>query len=139
MFSGWDDYAGYIRFRLNGSLVADRSGECTAYAIYNLQDRGKIFTSPGDVVYEGMIVGENARENDLNINIVRAKQLTNFRSSGADEKLVLVPPVRITLEKALEFIAEDELVEITPKNIRLRKKILAGNMRSVVRGKGEKG
>ena len=139
MFSGWDEYAGYIPFRLNGSLVADRAGECTAYAIYNLQDRGKIFTSPGDVVYEGMIVGENARENDLNINIVRAKQLTNFRSSGADEKLVLVPPVRITLEKALEFIAEDELVEITPKNIRLRKKVLAGNMRSVVRGKGEKG
>jgi len=134
LFHGWDAYAGYIPYRLNGSLVADRTGQTTAYALYHLQDRGKLFVGPGETVYEGMICGENSRENDLNINVVRAKQLTNFRSAGADEKLILVPPTRLTLEKALEFIAEDELVEITPKSIRLRKKVLAGNMRSVVRG-----
>ena len=134
IFEGWDVHAGYIPYRLNGSLVADRSGPTTAYALFHLQPRGKLFCGVGEQVYEGMIVGENSRENDLNVNVARAKQLTNFRSAGADEKLVLAPPVRITLEKALEFIAEDELVEVTPNNIRLRKKVLAGNMRSVVRG-----
>ena len=88
----------------------------------------------GVQVYEGMIVGENSRINDLNVNVCRAKQLTNIRSAGADEKLILAPPVILTLEKALEFIADDELVEVTPHHIRLRKKVLAGNQRSIVRG-----
>ncbi|MFT5685689.1 MAG: GTP-binding protein [Myxococcota bacterium] len=134
LFDGWDAYAGHITFRANGSLVADRVGPTTAYALYHLQPRGKLFVGVGEDLYEGMIVGENSRNNDMNVNACRAKQLTNFRSSGADEKLVLAPPVQITLEKAMEFIAEDELIEVTPNHIRLRKKILKGNLRSVVRG-----
>jgi GTP-binding protein len=134
LFDGFDEKAGYIPYRLNGSLVADRKGPATAYALYHLQPRGKLFIDPGVEVYEGMIVGENSRENDINVNCCRAKQLTNVRSSGADEKLILAPPVQLTLEKAMEFIAEDELVEITPKHIRLRKKTLAKNLRSVIRG-----
>lgn len=134
LFDGWDEFAGHIMFRLNGSLVADRVGPSTAYALYNLQERGKLFIGAGVDCYEGMIVGENSRENDMNVNVARAKQLTNIRSAGADEKLILTPPVQLTLEKAMEFIAEDELVEVTPKFIRLRKKTLAGNLRSVVRG-----
>ncbi|MEL6346596.1 MAG: translational GTPase TypA [Myxococcota bacterium] len=138
LFDGWDEYVGYIEFRANGSLVADRKGQTTAYALYHLQPRGKLFLGAGEDVYEGMIVGENARGNDMNVNAVRSKQLTNFRSAGADEKLILAPPVQITLEKAMEFIAEDELIEITPNHIRLRKKVLAANMRSVVRGPKKK-
>ena len=134
LFDGWDSYAGHITFRANGSLVADRKGQTTAYALYHLQPRGKLFLAPGEDIYEGMIVGENSRNNDMNVNACRSKQLTNFRSSGADEKLILAPPVQITLERAMEFIAEDELIEITPNHIRLRKKVLAANQRSVVRG-----
>jgi GTP-binding protein len=134
LFDGWDDYAGYIPYRLNGSLVSDRTGETTAYALYHLQPRGKLFVPPQIMVYEGMLVGENSRENDMNVNACRAKQLTNVRSAGADEKLILIPPVQMTLEKAMEFIAEDELIEVTPRFVRLRKKVLAGNMRSVIRG-----
>ena len=138
LFDGFDERAGYIPYRINGSLVADRSGQTTAYALFHLQPRGKLFVGVGVDVYEGMIVGENARENDINVNCCRAKQLTNFRSAGADEKLILAPPVQLTLEKAMEFIAEDELVEITPNHIRLRKKVLAKNKRSVVRGERKK-
>lgn len=138
LFDGWDDFVGHITFRANGSLVADRVGETTAYALYHLQPRGKLFVGVGVSVYEGMIVGENARGNDMNVNITKAKQLTNFRAAGADTKMVLAPPVQITLEKAMEFIAEDELVEVTPNHIRLRKKVLASNMRSVVRGEKKK-
>jgi len=134
IFDGWDDYAGDFLFRLNGSMVADRTGSTTAYALFNIQQRGSLFVGPGVDVYEGMIVGECARQNDLNVNICRSKQLTNIRSAGADTKLILAPPAQLTIEKALEFIAEDELVEITPKTIRLRKKELRSNMRSVVRG-----
>jgi GTP-binding protein len=137
-FDGWDDVAGHITFRINGSLVADRTGHSTAYAIFNLQQRGKLFIGVGEQVYEGMLLGEASRQNDLNVNICKAKQLTNVRSSGADTKLIIAPPIQLTLEKAMEFIAEDELVEITPKHIRLRKKTLAGNMRSVVRGPKKK-
>ena len=139
LFDGWGDHAGYIPYRLNGSLVNDRAGKATAYAIFHLQERGKMFISPGAELYEGMIVGENARENDMNVNVTRSKQLTNFRTTAADEKLVLEPPVQLTLERAMEFIAEDELVEITPTAIRLRKKVLAANQRSVVRGERRKG
>ena len=134
LFDGWDDYAGHITFRHNGSLVSDRSGDTTAYALFNLQQRGKLCVGVGEEVYEGMIVGECARQNDLNVNVVRAKQLTNVRSAGADTKLIIAPPTKLTLESAMEFIAEDELVEITPKHIRLRKKTLASNMRSIIRG-----
>jgi GTP-binding protein len=134
IFEGFDEHAGYIPFRQNGSLLADRTGQTTAYALFNLQARGALFVGAGVEVYEGMIVGENTRENDMNLNVCRSKQLTNIRTTSADEKLVLVPPIILTLEKALEFISDDELVEVTPHHIRMRKRILAGNMRSVVRG-----
>jgi GTP-binding protein len=138
LFDGFDTHAGYIPFRLNGSLIADRTGKTTTYALFGLQPRGKLMVGIGVEVYEGMIVGECARENDMNVDATKAKQLTNFRSSGADEKQILAPPMRMTLEKAMEFIAEDEFVEITPENIRLRKRELAGNKRSVVRGDKKK-
>jgi len=134
LFDGYDEYAGFIQSRANGSLISDRIGEATTYALFHLQPRGRLFVGPQTPTYEGMIVGENSRENDINVNVCREKQLTNIRSSGADEKLILTPPVQITLEKAIEYIADDELVEITPSSIRLRKKVLAGNMRSVKRG-----
>jgi len=110
--------------RSNGALISMEKGEASAYAIYNLQERGKMFISPGDKVYVGMIVGENSRNNDLDVNPIRSKNLTNIRAAGSDEAIKLVPPIKMTLEKALEWINEDELVEVTPKNIRLRKKIL---------------
>ena len=138
LFDQYDDFAGHIPYRLNGSLVADRKGSTTAYALFNLQNRGKLFVGVGENTYEGMIVGESARTNDMNVNAVRPKQLNNIRSAGADEKLILAPPIQITLEKAMEYIAEDELVEVTPKRIRLRKKQLAANHRSVVRGEKKK-
>ena len=138
LFDGWGPYAGHITFRSNGSLIADRKGETTAYALFNLQQRGKMFVGVGTQVYEGMIIGENSRQNDMNVNVCKAKQLTNIRSAGADTKLILAPPIALTLEKAMEFIAEDELIEITPNNIRLRKKTLAANQRSVIRGEKKK-
>jgi GTP-binding protein len=134
LFDEYDEWAGFIPFRLNGSLISDRKGTTTAYACFGLQPRGKLFVGNGVDVYEGMIIGESARSNDINVNITKAKQLTNFRSSGADEKLILAPPIQMPLEKALEYIDVDELVEITPENIRLRKRELAANLRSVVRG-----
>jgi len=138
IFDGFDEYAGHIEYRKRGSLVADRTGSSNAYALFTLQQRGQLFVGVSVDVYEGMIVGASARENDMNVNPCKPKALNNMRSSGADEKLILAPPVQITLEKALEYISEDELVEITPKNIRLRKKVLAANMRSVVRGEKKK-
>ena len=138
LFDAYDDYAGSILHRQNGSLVADRQGKTTTYALFHLQPRGKLFLGSGVEVYEGMIVGQCARENDININVCRAKQLTNFRSSGADEKNILAPPMQITLEKAIEFIGEDELVEVTPNSLRMRKKILPANLRSVVRREKKK-
>jgi GTP-binding protein len=137
-FAGFAPAAAFIAMRQNGSIVADRSGKTTAYALFNLQQRGKLFVGSGVEVYEGMVVGEHIRESDLNVNAVRPKQLTNFRSSGADEKTILAPPAIMTLEKALEWIAEDEYVEVTPAAIRLRKKVLPANKRSVVRGEKRK-
>jgi len=137
-FAGFGPEAGEIPMRANGSIIADRAGKTTAYALYNLQPRGKLFVGTGTEVYEGMVIGEHVRDSELNVNAVRAKQLTNFRSAGADEKNILATPVDMTLEKALEFIADDELVEITPNFIRLRKRVLAANMRSVVRGEKRK-
>jgi GTP-binding protein len=124
LFDGWTDYAGELASRPTGALVADRSGRTTAFALWNLQERGELFCGPGVEVYEGMIVGENAREADMDVNVTKEKKQTNMRSSGADEAIRLVPPRVLTLETAIEFIAEDEFVEVTPQSIRLRKKVL---------------
>ena len=129
LFDGWDFWQGEIEHRATGALVADRSGKVTAYAIEGLQPRGVLFVSPTDEVYEGMIVGEHARGNDLDVNIVKEKKLTNMRASGSDDTVHLVPPRLMNLEQALEFIKEDELVEVTPKAFRLRKRILKANQR----------
>ena len=129
LFHGYIPWQGEIESRPTGSLVADRAGVVTAYAIFNLQERGVIFTEPTVQVYEGEIIGENARGSDLDVNIVKEKKLTNMRSSTADEAIRLVPPKVLNLEQAIEFIRDDELVEVTPKSIRLRKKILKANQR----------
>jgi GTP-binding protein len=129
LFQGYIEWQGDIPMRLTGALVADRAGTATAYAIFNLQERGEIFISPVTEVYEGMIIGENSRPDDLNVNIVKEKKLTNMRASSADEAIRLVPPRLLNLEQAIEFINEDEFVEVTPTTIRLRKKVLKANMR----------
>ncbi len=129
MFLKWDLWQGSMRGRATGSLVADRTGETTTYALFNLQERGTLFTRPGIRVYEGMLVGENARAVDLDVNAIKEKKLTNMRASSADEAMRLVPVKDLSLEQALEFIADDELVEVTPKSIRLRKRILRANER----------
>ncbi|MBM3737209.1 MAG: translational GTPase TypA [Acidobacteria bacterium] len=129
LFHGYIEWQGDIQSRPTGSLVSDRPGKATGYAIYNLQERGEMFVTPQTEVYEGMIVGENSRNNDLDVNIVKEKKLTNMRSSTADEAIRLVPPRILNLEQALEFIRDDEWVEVTPQSIRLRKKILKANQR----------
>jgi GTP-binding protein len=129
LFAGWEPWHGAIASRQNGALVADRPGVATAYAIYNLQERGEIFIEPGTAVYEGMIIGENSRPSDMDVNVTREKKQTNMRASTADEAIRLIPPKKLSLENAIEFINDDELVEVTPKTIRLRKRILAANMR----------
>ncbi len=129
LFHGYIDWQGDIPSRPTGVLVADRPGRSTAYAIFNLQERGEIFITPGTEVYEGMVVGENARVHDIDCNIVKEKKLTNMRASTADEAIRLVPPRILNLEQAIEFIREDELVEVTPRSIRLRKRVLQANRR----------
>jgi GTP-binding protein len=129
LFAGWEPWHGPIPSRSTGALVADRPGVATAYAIANLQERGEIFLDPGTDVYEGMIVGENSRPNDMDVNITKEKKLTNMRASTADEALRLVPPRRLGLEQYIEWINEDELVEVTPKSLRLRKRVLQANQR----------
>jgi GTP-binding protein len=129
LFHGYIEWQGDIETRPTGSLVSDRSGKTTGFAMFNLQERGELFVMPGTEVYEGMIVGENARTSDLDVNIVKEKKLTNMRASSADEAIRLVPPRLLNLEQAIEFIRDDEMVEVTPKSIRLRKKILKGNQR----------
>jgi GTP-binding protein len=129
LFHGYIEWQGDIQTRPTGSLVADRAGRSTGHAIFALQERGEIFVSPGTEVYEGMIVGENARDADLNVNIVKEKKLTNMRASTADEAIRLVPPRILNLEQAIEFVRDDEMVEVTPKSIRLRKKVLKANQR----------
>lgn len=124
LFEGYDLYRGDFRVRTRGSLIAFESGTAVAYGIYNAQERGKIFISPGTDVYEGMVVGESSRLEDIAVNVCKRKQLTNVRASGSDDALKLVPPIIFSLEQALEFIADDELVEVTPKSIRIRKRIL---------------
>jgi len=137
MFQRWGEWQGSLRGRATGSLVADRVGETTTYALFNLQERGTLFVRPGTRVYEGMIIGENARAVDLDVNAIKEKKLTNMRASTADEAMRLVPPKELSLEQALEFISDDELVEVTPQTIRLRKRILAGNQRPKKKESGE--
>lgn len=128
LYNTFDHYGplkkGQFGRRVNGVLVANGSGKALAYALFNLQDRGRLFIGPGEEVYEGMIIGEHSRENDLVVNPLKAKQLTNIRAAGSDENILLTPPTRLSLEQALEFIDEDELVEVTPRHVRLRKKVL---------------
>jgi len=129
LFLRWGNWQGVLRGRSTGSLVADRTGETTTYALFNLQERGTLFIRPGTKVYEGMIIGENARAVDLDVNAVKEKKLTNMRAASADEAMRLVPPKELSLEQAIEFIGDDELVEVTPQNIRLRKRVLRPNER----------
>jgi GTP-binding protein len=129
LFDGYTEWQGDIPHRLTGALVADRGGATTPYALYNLQERGELFVGPTIEVYEGMIVGENAKDNDLDVNVVREKKLTNMRSSTSDMAIRLVPFRNLNLEQAIEFITDDEFVEVTPKSLRLRKKTLQANKR----------
>lgn len=140
LFSVFDHYGEYkpgtVGQRINGVLIANETGKALAYAIFNLQDRGRMMIGHGDEVYEGQVVGIHSRDNDLTVNVLKGKKLTNMRASGTDEALILVPPIRYTLEQALEFIDDDELVEVTPKSIRIRKKWLTENDRKRF-GRGE--
>jgi GTP-binding protein len=129
IFAGWEPWHGAIPSRTTGALVADRAGMATPYAIWNLQERGEILIEPQTPVYEGMIIGENSRQRDMDVNVTKEKKQTNMRASTADEAIRIVPPRLLSLEQSIEFINDDELVEVTPKNIRLRKKILAANQR----------
>jgi GTP-binding protein len=129
LFDGYEPWQGPISKRATGALVADRPGKSTTYALFHLQPRGELFIKESTAVYEGMIVGENSRDSDIDVNVVKEKKLTNMRASGADEALRLVPPRLLSLEQALEFIKEDELVEVTPQSIRLRKRVLEANKR----------
>jgi GTP-binding protein len=128
-FDGYEPWQGRIEKRQTGAIVSDREGDVVAYACFYCQERGSLFVKPGDAVYTGMIVGEHSHDNDLDFNICKEKKLTNIRAAGRDDNILLTPPRDMTLEKALEWIAEDELVEVTPKSIRLRKKFLDPNTR----------
>jgi len=129
IFEGWEEWQGEIKTRQNGALIADRKGVATPYAIFGLQDRGVFFIDPGTEVYEGMIVGEHSRDNDLDVNVTREKKLTNMRASGSDENIKIIPAKKMDFERAMEWINEDELIEVTPDAIRIRKKILEANKR----------
>jgi GTP-binding protein len=129
LFDGYDAWQGDIPHRTTGALVADRAGRITPYAIEHVQDRGEMFVEPGERCYEGMVVGENSREQDIDVNIVREKKLTNMRSSTSEEGVHLLPARRLSLEQALEWIREDELLEVTPASLRLRKRVLQANVR----------
>ena len=124
VFMGYEPYKGEISPRTKGVLIAFETGKSITYGLYNAQERGTLFIGPGVDVYQGMIIGENPRPEDMEVNVCKEKHLTNTRASGSDDALRLVPPRQMSLEQAIEYIAEDELVEVTPKNIRLRKKIL---------------
>lgn len=129
IFDGYEPWQGQISKRTTGAIISDRAGRTTTYALHHLQPRGTLFAKEGTDVYEGMIVGENSRDNDIDVNVIKEKKLTNMRASGADEALQLIPPKILSLEQAIEFIKESELVEVTPLSIRLRKTILEANKR----------
>jgi GTP-binding protein len=124
LFHGFAPYRGSIEGRRAGVLVSLERGAAVAYALWNLEERGVLFIGPGDPVYPGMIIGEHSRQNDLDVNPLKAKQLTNIRAAGKDDTVLLTPPMRLTLEQALAYIADDELVEVTPQSVRLRKRNL---------------
>jgi GTP-binding protein len=129
LFDGYDAWQGEIPHRTTGALVSDRTGKVTAYALERVQDRGELFVEPGARVYEGMVVGENAREEDIDVNVVKEKKLTNMRASTSEEGIHLVPAHKLSLEQALEWIRDDELLEVTPESLRLRKRVLQANVR----------
>ena len=129
LFHGYAPFKGDIQGRRNGVLISNDQGEAVAYALWNLEDRGPMMIEPGWKVYQGMIIGEHTRDNDLEVNVLKGKKLTNVRAAGKDEAVRLTPPIRMTLEKALAYIQEDELLEVTPKSIRLRKVHLDPNDR----------
>ncbi len=133
LFSVFDHYGEYrpgaVGQRINGVLIANETGKALGYALFNLQERGRLFIGHGEEVYEGQVIGIHSRDNDLTVNALKGKKLTNMRASGSDEAIILTPPIRFTLEQALEFIDDDELVEVTPKAVRIRKKYLTENER----------
>jgi GTP-binding protein len=129
-FHRYERYKGEIAKRKNGVLISGNFGKTASYALNNLQERGRLFVEPGVDVYAGMIIGECARTNDMTVNPCKEKKKTNIRAAGADEAIKLTPPIKLTIESALEFISDDELVELTPKSIRLRKKLLTENERA---------
>jgi GTP-binding protein len=129
LFKAYEPYKGEMPGRRNGVLISNDKGEAVAYAMWNLEDRGPMMIDPGVMVYPGMIVGEHTRDNDLEVNVLKGKKLTNIRTHSKDEAVRLVPPIQMTLEKALAYITDEELVEVTPKAIRLRKKLLDPNDR----------
>lgn len=138
VFYDYMPYAGEIPERNRGALIAFETGEAVTYGLYNAQERGRLFIGPGTQVYEGMIVGESSRPEDIVVNVCKRKHLTNMRSATADEALRLTPPVQLSLEECIEFLAEDELLEVTPKNLRLRKKILNHEMRKKMEARAKK-
>ncbi len=138
VFEAWEPWHGELRTRPTGSLVADRRGQATAFAITNLQERGSLFIAPGNELYEGMVVGENARDNDLDVNASKPKKLTNMRAASADETVRLIPPRPLSLEQALEFIRGDEAVEVTPQSIRLRKVELSASKRATLASRAKR-
>ena len=138
IFDGYDDYRGDWPSRFTGSIVADRSGKAVPYALYNLEPRGRLFIEPGAPVYEGMIIGEHNRGPDLDVNPCKEKKLTNIRAAGKDDAVLLSPVKPLTLEQAISFIRQDELVEVTPQSIRLRKAVLTAQQRHLMRGNGKK-
>jgi GTP-binding protein len=129
VFDGYAPMKGEVSERRNGVLISNENGEAIAYALWYLQERGRMFVSPGEKLYEGMIIGIHSRENDLVVNPIKTKKLTNIRASGKDDAILLTPPIELTLEYAVEFIADDELVEVTPQSIRIRKRHLTENER----------
>jgi GTP-binding protein len=129
LFHSYAPHKGPIQGRRNGVLISTESGDAVAYALWNLEDRGAMMIDPGTRVYGGMVVGEHTRDNDLEVNVLKGKKLTNIRTTSKDEAVRLTPPLRMTLERALAYIADDELVEVTPKSIRLRKRHLDPNER----------
>jgi GTP-binding protein len=137
LFKEYGPFAGEVLTRLSGTLIATEAGITTPYALVMVQERGKLFVSPGEAVYEGMIVGENPRNEDISVNAVREKKLTNFRSQGDGVATGLTPATKLSLERAIEYVAIDELVEVTPKSLRLRKRILNQGERQKASKKGK--
>ena len=129
LFDSYQPYKGDIQYRSQGSLIAYESGEAITYGLFNAQERGTLFISPGEKVYAGMVVGQNGKSDDIEVNVCKKKQLTNTRASGSDEALKLTPPRILSLEQAIDFIDNDELLEVTPQSLRIRKKILDPTLR----------